>query len=68
MYYPYHESKAGSFRDKHRTSDASEYLLADKDVVLLAKDLLTDQVYQEAEEIAVELTESGVTQHLKVKL
>jgi len=57
MYYPYHESKAGSFRGRHKTSDASEYLLADKEIILLAKDLLTDEVYREAEKISIELTE-----------
>ncbi len=56
MHYPYHEGKAGILRDRHRTADASEYLLADKEVVSLAKDLLTEEEYQEAEAISAKLT------------
>ncbi len=56
MHFPYEEDGAGAIRGRHRTSDASEYLLADKEVVLLAKDVLSEEEYSQAEEIAVQLT------------
>lgn len=58
MYYPYHGSKAGMLRDRHLTANTSEYLLADDQVVSLAKDVLSDEEYLEAEELAVRLTET----------
>lgn len=58
MYYPYHGSKAGMLRDRHLAANASEYLLADDQVVSLAKDVLSDEEYLEAEELAVRLTKT----------
>lgn len=56
MYYPFEEGKAGVFRDRHKTSDASEYLLAAPEVVSLARDILSEEEYWEAEELAKKLT------------
>lgn len=56
MYYPYDEDRAGILRDRHLTSKASEYLLADREIVSLAKKTLTTQEYREAENLAIELT------------
>jgi len=55
-YYPYDEDAAGKFRGSHKTSDAAEYLLANKEIISLAKDVLSDQKYTEAENIALQLT------------
>lgn len=56
MYYPFDEDKAGVLRDRHETSDASEYLLAAPEIVSLARDVLSEDDYREAEELANKLT------------
>jgi hypothetical protein len=56
MYYPYEEDKAGMFRGRHRTSKATEYLLANKEIISLATDVLSELEYLEAEEVAKQLT------------
>jgi len=55
MYYPYHGSKAGVLRDRHYKARSAEYLLADDDIIMLAKETLTEAEYQEAEELAKKL-------------
>ena len=56
MYYPFQENRAGVFRGRHKTSDASEYLLASEEVISLARDVLSEKDYLEAEGIAHKLT------------
>src|SRR3972149_12086329 len=56
MYYPYDEGKAGSLRDRHKSAEASEYLLAATEIIALAKEVLKPEEYSEAEDIAVKLT------------
>jgi len=56
MHFLYEEDRAGALRGHHRTADASEYLLADKEVILLAKEVLSNEEYSQAEEIAIQLT------------
>jgi len=56
MYFPYEENEAGVIRGRHRTSNASEYLLAEREIIALAKDVLSEQEYLEAEEVAKQLT------------
>lgn len=51
-YYPYHGSKAGKLRDRHYKAKSSEYLLADNEIILLARDILNKDEYLEAEELA----------------
>lgn len=58
MYYPYDEGKAGELRDRHRTAKASEHLLADREIVSLAKEILSEREYLEAEELAKRLTKT----------
>lgn len=55
MYYPYQGSKAGTLRSKKRTAQTSEYLSADTEIISLAKEVLTEQEYLEAEELARKL-------------
>lgn len=56
MYYPYRTGKAGILRDQHQVSNTSEYLLANRDIISLAKQVLTEQEYFEAEDLAGKLT------------
>lgn len=55
-HYPFEEGKAGSLRDTHKTAEVATYLLADDEIVQLAKEVLPTIVYDEAEQIAVQLT------------
>jgi hypothetical protein len=55
-YYPYDEDAAGKFRGSHKTADAAEYLLASKEIISLARDALSDQMYKDAENTALLLT------------
>jgi len=55
-YYPYRKGAAGFLRDKHKTAEATNYLLADQQIINLAKQILTSSMYQEAESTAIELT------------
>ncbi|MFH0847821.1 MAG: hypothetical protein V1894_07210 [Chloroflexota bacterium] len=55
-YYPYRGGAAGILRDKHKTAEAAEYLLADQQIISLAKEVLTPAKYKEAESIAIALT------------
>jgi hypothetical protein len=55
MHYPYRQGKAGRPRSRYRTAEASEYLLADSQVVSLAKQVLSNEEYLEAEDLAVRL-------------
>ena len=50
MYYPYDEGKAGSLRDRHKTAEASEYLLAATEIIALAKKIgITPEKLREKE-------------------
>ena len=53
--YPYEEEKAGELRSDHFTGKASERLLADEQIISLAKEVLSKQEYLEAEELAKKL-------------
>lgn len=55
MYYPYEEEEAGELRSDHLTGKASERLLADEQIVSFAKEVLSEQKYLEAEELAKKL-------------
>ena len=55
MHYPYEEEKAGELRSDHLTGKASECLLADEEIISLAKEVLTEQEYLEAEDLAERL-------------
>lgn len=55
-YYPYKEGKAGSLRDTHKTAESADYLLADYEIVVLAKEVLSQETYKEAEQTAIQLT------------
>jgi len=55
MRYPYEEEKAGELRSEHLTGKVSERLLADDEIISLAKEVLTEQQYLEAEELAKKL-------------
>ncbi len=55
-YYPFEENEAGLLRDNHATAEAIDYLLADNEIVTLAKDVLDTATYNEAENIAILLT------------
>jgi hypothetical protein len=55
MYYPYHEGRAGKLRTQRQTTRSSEYLLADSEIVTLAREILTEEQYLEAEEISGKL-------------
>ena len=55
-YYPFKEGIAGSLRDTHKTAEKATYLLADDEIVQLAKEVLSTQVYDEAEQTAIKLT------------
>ncbi len=55
MYYPYEEEQAGELRSNHLTGKASERLLADEQILSLAKEALPKQDYLEAEELAKKL-------------
>ena len=57
-HYPFEEGKAGSLRSTHKTAESATYLLADNEIIKLAKEILPSEVYDEAEEIAVQLTGS----------
>ncbi len=57
-YFPYNEDEAGILRDKHETGKASEALLADAEILSLAKELLPKDTYLEAEKMANMLTQS----------
>ncbi len=50
MMYPYKEDEAGKLRGRHQTGSRSEALLADSQIVSLAKESLQRGVYSEAEE------------------
>jgi len=50
--YPYKSEIAGELRSEHLTGKASERLLADEEIILLAKEVLTEQQYVEAEDLA----------------
>lgn len=52
MYYPYEEDAAGQLRTCYSTSKTSEALLAHDEIVALAKEVLTESDYVEAEELA----------------
>lgn len=56
MMYPYEEDKAGKLRDRHETGKPGEALQADDQVISLAKELLNDSLYLEAESLAEMLT------------
>src|SRR4030042_4651380 len=58
MHYPYREGRAGEPRGRYRTAETSEYLLANSQVVSLAKGVLSDAEYSEAEDLAVRLTKT----------
>ena len=55
-HYPFEEGRAGSLRDNHKTAEAATYLLSDDEIVQLAKEVLPTQIYDEAEQIAIQLT------------
>jgi len=55
MRYPYEEEKAGELRSDQLTGKASERLLADKKIISLAKEVLPEKDYLEAEELAKKL-------------
>ncbi len=55
MRYPYEEEKAGELRSDHLTGKASERLSADEQIISLAKEVLSEQQYLEAEELAKKL-------------
>ncbi|MFC1932320.1 hypothetical protein ACFLXU_01650 [Chloroflexota bacterium] len=55
MHYPYEEDIAGELSIEHLTGKASERLLASEEVVSLAKEVLTEHQYLEAEELAKKL-------------
>lgn len=57
-YFPYEEDQAGVLRDNHKTGKSSEALLAEEEIILLAKELLPKNTYAEAESLAVKLTKS----------
>lgn len=52
MMYPYEEDRAGKLRDKHKTGKPAEALQADDQIIWLAKELLKDSIYLEAESLA----------------
>jgi len=56
MYYPYEEEAAGELRCRHQTNKASERLLASEEIVSLAKILLPNDTYVEAEQLSTMLT------------
>ena len=55
MKYPYHEDSAGIFRSRSKTGDTSEALLASNDILSLAKEILIEGIYLEAEKLATML-------------
>ena len=55
-HYPFEEGRAGSLRDTHKTAESATYLLADAEIVQLAKEVLHTQVYNETEQTAIQLT------------
>jgi hypothetical protein len=55
MHYPFQEEQAGELRSKHQTGKISERLLADKEIITIAKEVLPEQQYLEAEELAKKL-------------
>ena len=55
MHYHYEEEQAGELRDDHLTGKITERLTADKEVVSLAHEVLTEQQYLEAEDLAKKL-------------
>lgn len=55
MYYPYEAEKAGELRSDHLTGKTSECLLADEQIISLAKEVLPEQDYLEAEGLAKKL-------------
>lgn len=57
-HFPYTEDEAGILRDSHETGKSSEALLADEQILSLAKELLPESTYTEAESLAKMLTES----------
>jgi hypothetical protein len=56
MYYPYSRGKAGNLRTRYKTAKHSEYLLASREIVSLAQEILAGQEYLEAEDLAEKLT------------
>lgn len=58
MRYPYEENKAGQLRDKHETGKLVEALQANNQIISLAKEILNDSLYLEAESLAKMLTGS----------
>jgi hypothetical protein len=58
VHFPYEEDQGGILRDSHETGKLSEALLADEQVLSLAKELLPENTYTEAENLAEMLTES----------
>ena len=56
--FPHKEDSAGKLRDKHETGKSSEALLADDQILVLAKILLGKDEYSEAEKLALMLTQS----------
>lgn len=58
MMYPYEEDKAGKLRDKHETGKSDEALLADDEIISLAKELLDNEIYLEAERLVLMLVGS----------
>jgi len=58
MMYPFKEDKAGIVRDKHETGKSDEALLADDEIISLAKEFLDNNTYLEAERLALMLVGS----------
>lgn len=58
MRYPYEEDEAGELRNRHTTAKPSEALLADSQIVSLARELLQSDTYSEAEEQSILLVGS----------
>lgn len=50
--YPYREGAAGDLRSHYETGEASEALLAEEEIVSLAKQLLSKEAYAYAEELS----------------
>jgi hypothetical protein len=50
MRYPYKDDEAGKLRDRHKTGNLSEALLADSQILSLARELLRTEICSEAEE------------------
>jgi hypothetical protein len=51
-HYPFDEDLAGVLRDSHKTGKSTEAMMANKDVLLLGKEILTKDNYMEAEKLS----------------